>query len=162
MVGRMTAVAVEPTIRIREARASDTDWLVHQLRAFSQFAGTEHQLFTSADDVRDRLPALLSLGPCFLAIQGDGLPVGFVSGYVGAHPYNPNLVVLTETFWWVDPAWRGTRAGLLLLNAFLAFGEEHADWIIFTLEHHSPVNERTLTKRGFRLHELSYLKEVSR
>jgi hypothetical protein len=103
---------------------------------------------------------MLALGPCFIA-ERDG-PVGFVSGMLAAHPYNPALTVLTEMFWWVAPEARGSRAGLLLLDAFLAYGERNADWIIFTLEHHSPVNERTLTKRGFHLHERSYLYEVTR
>lgn len=157
----MTAVAVEPTIQIRDARASDTDWLVLQLRAFSRFFGTDKQLFTTADDVRERLPALLAMGPCYIATNADRLPIGFVAGMLAPHPYNPTIRVLSESFWWVEPAWRQTRAGLLLLNAFVAFGEAHADWIHFTLEHQSPVNERCLTKRGFRLHERSYLREVA-
>lgn len=81
---------------------------------------------------------------------------------LGFHPYNPAIRVLTETFWWVTPNARGSRAGLMLLDAFTAYGERNADWIVFTLEHHSPVNERTLTKRGFHLHERSYLREVIR
>lgn len=158
----MTATATEPTIRVRDVRAKDTDWLVVQLRAFSQFFGTDKQLFTTADDVRERLPVLLAMGPCFIATQGDGLPIGFIAGLLAPHPYNPAIRVLTESFWWVEPNWRQTRAGLLLLEAFIRAGEECADWIHFTLEAKSPVNERTLTKRGFQLYERAYLREVTR
>lgn len=158
----MTAVATEPTITVREVRASDTDWLVLQLRAFSRFFGTEKQLFTTADDVRERLPGLLAMGPCYIATNVDQLPIGFIAGLLAPHPYNPSIRVLSESFWWVDPGWRQTRAGLLLLNAFMAYGDANADWIHFTLEAKSPVNERCLLKRGFVLFERAYLREVVR
>lgn len=86
--------------------------------------------------------------------------LGLIGGQLAPHPFNPELLVLTELFWWVDPEHRGGRAGAMLLDAFTAYGEEHAHWILFTLEHESPVNDRCLTKRGFALKERCYLREV--
>lgn len=49
----------------------------------------------------------------------------------------------------------------MLLNEFVAFGHANADWIALSLiEGASPVKQSSLVKRGFHLHESSYLLEV--
>lgn len=85
--------------------------------------------------------------------------IGFVSGMLHQHLFNPNIIVLTETFWWVKEEHRGSRAGLVLLNEFTRIGKMKANWIAFTLEHHSPVNDRCLIKRGYAIKEHTYLLE---
>lgn len=145
-------------ITVRRATADDVPWLLEQLAAFDQFFGSTRSLFPDIDTARAIVSDLVTTQPFFVA--GDSDLVGFIAGYLTPHPYNPTIRVLTESFWWVDQEFRGSRAGLALLNALIAFGREHADWIVMTLEHESPVNPETLTRRGFRLKETSYLMEV--
>lgn len=97
----------------------------------------------------------------FIADSKDAKPIGFVGGYSIPHPFNPDIKLLSEMFWWVSEEHRGSRAGLMLLNAFTSYGKEHADWVTMAIEHNSPINERALTKRGYKLQERSYLLEVS-
>jgi hypothetical protein len=148
-------------IDTRRATPKDVDWLVTQLRAFSEFMGTRLPLFGSEELVRVNLATMIDSHVVLIAEREDGLLMGFIGGVYIPHVFNPEIRVLSETFWWVSPEHRNTRAGLLLLNAFVDFGKAHADWITVALEEKSPVSDRCLTKRGFRTLEKNYLLEVS-
>lgn len=154
------------SITVRPAESSDIPWLIEQLRQFAQFFGTKKSLFGNTSHAEATLQRLIESQPFFVADRGDAGEnterLGFIAGSLFPHPWNPDIRMLTETFWWVAPAARGTKAGLFLLDRFLDVGHEHADWIHFTLEAQSPVNPRTLERRGFALHERAYLLEVSR
>lgn len=160
------------TITVRTAAARDMEWLMIQLRAFDQFAGYKRSLIEDEAHAWRGLKQLVDDHVVFIAesqcghVPGDcagcAARLGFIAGYKTPHPFNPRLRVLTESFWWVAPERRGESggAGLLLLNEFEAYGRRYCDWTIMTLEHHSPVNARHLTKRGFFPREQSYLLEV--
>lgn len=147
-------------IEIRPANQGDLDWLVGELREFDKFYGAKKSLFGDEGYVRNALLLTMKKHLLLVAVK-DGLsPVGFISGFINEHFFNPSIRVLSELFWWVMPAHRRTMAGSMLLNEFIKHGEKNADWITFTLEHKSPVNERIFLKRGFNLQEKIYLKEV--
>lgn len=96
----------------------------------------------------------------FVAENGDGA-VGFIAGMLSEHPYNPKITVLSELFWWVAPEYRGSSAGARLLQAFEDYGRANAQWVVMTLETKSPVDPRSLERRGFKHFESSYLMECS-
>jgi GNAT superfamily N-acetyltransferase len=148
-------------IWIRPADRDDVPWLLTQLQQFSAFYGTAIPLFP--DDpaaAASILEAQLSGVNPFLVAVVRGDRAGFISGALVTHPYNAQLRVLQELFWWVDPPFRGTSVGARLFNEFVEFGRRHADWILMTLEAKSPIDPRSLERRGFQLHERSYLLEV--
>lgn len=134
--------------------------MVGELREFSAFFGSKKPLFESADVARAGLICMMA-HHLVLVAERDGALVGFIAGMVTPHPYNAKIRVLSETFWWVTPAARGTRAGAVLLVAFVTWGKANVDWITLALETSSPINEDALTKRGFRLFERNYLLEVT-
>lgn len=147
-------------IAVRKANESDAEWLLSQLQDFSRFYGTNKQLFPeNTDHARGFLSEMIANHLCLVA-GSNGECVGFIAGFYTCHPFNPEIRMLTEAFWWVPEAHRKSKAALMLLNAFVSHGEANADWVVFTLEHHSPVSDRCLTKRGFKLQERQYLKEV--
>lgn len=92
-----------------------------------------------------------------LVADTNGEPVGLIAGALAPHPFNPDITVATELWWFVSPAHRGSRAGLALLDAYDAWASEHADIKGMTLEATSPVNPRVLLKRGYVLAESQYL-----
>lgn len=147
-------------ISIRPAKSDDIVWLLEELEKFSNFYGTKLSLFGEISHAHGAMLNLIENHLVLIADKQSVGPVGFIAGVVSSHPFNPNIRVLAEYFWWVEEAYRGSRAGPMLLNEFTAWGEQHADWITFSLEHHSPVNDRSLSKRGYRLQEKSFLKEV--
>ena len=148
------------TPAIRRASLDDIDWLLGQLQDFAAVYGTKRSLFPTGEHARAGVKMLVENHLVLVAQDLEAGNVGFIAGYVLAHPYNPALRILQEAFWWVAPEHRGTRAGLLLLEEFVAWGRENVDWVTCAIEAESPIDERCLTKRGFRLHERSYLLEV--
>ena len=147
-------------ITVRPAYASDVHWMLPQLQKFSQFYGTKIQLFGDEAHARCFIENQIEQHLVLIADRDGTGPIGFISGIVTLHPYNPSIRLLSESFWWVDEEFRGTRAGLLLLEEFVAWGKVNCDWITFALEEHSPVRDKSLLKRGFHLQERSFLMEV--
>lgn len=146
---------------VRRATSTDLDWLMTQLRAFSRFFGSERALFGDEEYARKTMSGIIENHVVFIAEREDGALMGFVGGLLVQHFMNPKIRTLTELFWWVDPDHRRSRAALMLLETFMAYGKENADWITFSLEDHSPVSDRCLTRRGFKPRERAYLMEVS-
>lgn len=138
----------------------DADWLLKQLQAFSDFYNTKTKIYHPEFAV-EFIGHMLENHIVLIAERESVGNVGFIAGAMSPHAFNPYINVLYETFWWVDPAYRGSRAGFMLLNEFTEIGKKSADWISFSLEIHSPVNDNVLLKRGFRLQERNFLMEVT-
>lgn len=145
------------TITVRPATGEDIPWMLDQLKAFDDFNDFPVQLFPEELKAIQVLDEIIAKHPVFVAEQ-DAELLGFIAGVLTPHFFNQDVMVMTELLWWVQPEHRGTRAGLLLLNAFEDCGEREADVLIMTLEHKSPVNPKTLTRRGYLPCEHSYAK----
>lgn len=147
---------------IRKAVESDLQEILDHLKDFSEFYDNKYKLYGKDEDYNKKLIlGFITNHVFFVAVTSDtNSIVGFISGLVNKHIYNPSILVLTESFWWVTKDHRNSRAGLLLLNQFVKLGKEIAQWVVMTVESKSPINERTLLKRDFKLIEKSYLLEV--
>lgn len=146
-------------VEVRRAKHKDTPWLFEQIAAFEKFAAYKRPLLVEGPRSQKILDDLIDNHVVLIAHDGN-LMLGFVAGHSCPHPFNPDIHVLSEIFWWVKDEYRGTSAGARLLAAFEAEGKKKSDWIIFSLEHNSPVRDRHLIKRGFRQVERAYLLEV--
>jgi hypothetical protein len=146
-------------IEVRRATEHDIPWILSELKKFSAFCNTKIPLYPDDDYAGQAILIHINNHLCMVA-ERSGELLGFVSGIITPHLFNPSIKTLTETFWWVKEEFRGSRAGLMLLNAFVQFGKSNCNWVLMTLESVSPVNERVLTNRGFVLHEKQYLLEV--
>lgn len=147
-------------ITVRRANEGDLDWVLPQARAFAQFYDSKHSLYMSDEYTRGYFSQLVEKHLFLIADSDLHGPIGFIAGWVSPQPYNPSLTALTEQFWWVAEEHRGSRAGLMLLNEFTAWGKAHCQQVWMTLEDKSPIADRSLSKRGYRLKERNYLLEV--
>lgn len=147
-------------MQVRPASRGDLPWLLTQCRAFARFYGSGMSLFPGDDAATATLSVLIETQPFFVAEDAHG-PAGFIVGLLSPHWMNQRIRTLAELLWWVAEDRRGSSAGARLLDTFIAFGRDHADWISFTLEAASPVKHATLERRGFRLHERAFLLEVA-
>lgn len=152
---------------VRRADLTDIPWLLEQMRAFDEFFGARHRLFPSESTARAFLTAMISDGdqPFFIA-QND-VRTGFIGGAIGPHYLNPDLLVLSELFWWVVPKHRGSSAGGRLLVEFEEFGRRRgAHLICMTLEKRTLdeglIDPRSLLSRGYVEKERAYLLEIPR
>jgi GNAT superfamily N-acetyltransferase len=149
-------------IKVYRAQFNDIPVILPMLREFAQFAlpSAAISLYPSTDEEAAVILGNFIGHHAFLVAKDGAEIVGFIAGAVSPHIFNPRIRVLTELFWWVDPKHRGTRAGLLLLESLKDWSKHFADVFIMTLESHSPVNPRTLEKRGFRHFETNYILEM--
>lgn len=90
----------------------------------------------------------------------DETPVGFVGSLLLPHFLNPERKVLAEVMWWVDPNFRESRIGLLLLKEFTALADRVADEASLSTLPSTPVKKETLAKMGFEWKELGFLYKV--
>lgn len=148
-------------MNVRPAKLTDLDWLMSQLRTFSKFYGTKRMLFSSDEAQNRRVVSAMVVNDVFLVCEDDKGPVGFVSGFLVPHAFNPTLRLLSENFWWVCEGRRGSRAARLLLDAFIEEGRKRADWVDFGIVvGKTKANDRTFINRGFALKEKRFLMEV--
>lgn len=148
-------------MQIRHATLFDIPWLLEQLWSFNEFVNTKKSLIPLEEGrATDMLAYLIQDGYFVIAETVGGMSVGFLAAMRNPHLFNPEIIVMTELFWWVMPEFRGTSAGASLMAEYLKYGKAHADWVIVALEANSPVNPESLEKRGFKLKEHSYLLEV--
>ena len=153
-----TTTTIGRRMVVRPGATEDVEWIVEELRQFAAWVERKHLLFAEAY-TREWMPRLIADHFVRVAEVG-GERAGVIAALVGAHPINPSLRTLTELFWWVSLDHRASRAGLLLLEAFVEWGRMHADWVLLSLEADSPVKEKTLVRRGFMLKERGYLLET--
>ena len=146
-------------MQIRRAIPSDIPDLLPMMRDFSKFYGSKKPLYRDDETAIELLRGMIESHIVMAAEKNRGL-VGVIGGIIGPNYFNPDIINLTETFWWVDPAHRRSSAGLGLLEAFISYGRANADWISFTLECESPVRNETLTRRGFVLKEKNFILEI--
>lgn len=145
---------------VRNAHSDDVDWILKELKVFSEFYGTKKSLFGDDLNYSKTIVSQIIENHLCLISEINSEPVGFICGSLAPHVFNQEIMVLSEVFWWVKPEYRNSRAGALLLNAYIDFGKINADWVLLTLEDKSPLKDQTLLKRGFVLKEKSFLLEV--
>lgn len=144
---------------VRSASLADVDWVMKYLPDISRFYGTKRPLHEDPVYARAGVEALLR-DHLLLIATSNGDPCGFIGGYLTVHPLNGHLRSLAEVLWWVPACWGRARIGVTLLDAFVDWGKLNADWIYFSRKPKSPAGHRAMLRRGFRLQELVYLREV--
>lgn len=96
---------------------------------------------------------------CFVA-ELDTEIIGVIGGLVAPHIYNPTISTVSELFWYVDEAHRKTSAGARLLSEFKSHASKIANVIYMVLLDTSPINHRSLIRRGFKPKETHFILEV--
>jgi len=146
---------------VRIATLLDKEWMLEELKAFSNSYQTKYELFPKSNDDADLfLTNLINNGVTLISETDEGERTGLIAGVLAPHYFNKELITLSELFWWVSEKHRGSRAGLMLYNAFMEKGKELSNWIVFSLKSGSPVNPEFFTKKEFKPLDQSFLLEV--
>lgn len=98
-------------------------------------------------------------GVVFLAIDGKNRPVGLLGALKTILPFSGQEVGM-ELAWYVNPEYRSTRAGLLLLKAFEFWCKEIAKVQVYQVSslENLPDVERLYEKYGYKMTEKAYIK----
>ncbi len=148
---------VKPTIR--RATPDDLQWIVTELADFQSEIPTQVPFYSPIHTP----PAVSELidNHIVLIAETPLERIGFIAGYATRHPFNPEIRVLYQSLWWVKRLHRKvSRAAVLLLDAFVAWGKANVDRISFGLQSITEVSDRALIKRGFQTMERTYHLEV--
>lgn len=143
---------------VRKAKVEDISWLVAECEEFSKFFDSKIALY-NPEHLGHVFEVLIDSHLIFVS-EVRGERSGFIAGLYTSHFLNPNITTLTEILYWVCPQYRGSRSALMLLNAFNEWGADHADLIAMTIEDKSPMREESLFKRGYRLKEKAFIREI--
>lgn len=152
-------------IMIRAATHRDIPPCLRHLELFARSFPAQRSLWPGIEEAEAVLRAMVERDDFIVLVAELEIDpvhsevVGLIAGVCSTHFFNPAITVCTELFWWVDPPYRGTRAGAMLLEAYLQTSCARADWNIFTLERNSPVRDETLLRRGFVPTERNFLYE---
>lgn len=150
-------------VEVRLATLDDVSWIMEQVPSLIDFARTRIPPFPKDPaKIRPAVQCLIQKHLFMIAKTYKNEPLGFIAGFVSPGFFNPDLLVLQETLWWVKPEARDGRAALMLLQAFVTWGETYTDWVSISLEDHSLIRPGHLEKHGFKLKEHTYLKEIVR
>ena len=151
-----------PQVIVRRAISDDIPWLKASLPAIWNGNPSNRVFFNDSKFAEYHIKDMIDNHLVLIAEQG-GAQIGLISGMVMNHPWvsPPGLLVLMETHWWVTESHRGGRAGLLLLKAFVQWGEKNVDRISMTIAKESAISERALTKRGFEFRERTFSMEIN-
>jgi hypothetical protein len=148
-------------MEVRQATINDLEWVLKEAENFSKFYGSKISLTADKVYAQKFLSNLIEHHVLFVSHKEDGALTGFIAGFMAPHHFNPAIKTLCELLWWVPEEFRGSRAGAMLLNKFIEYGKANCDWITFVLEDNTPISDKALIKRGFRMKEKSYLMEVN-
>ena len=145
------------SFEIRPARLKDIDAICVELEAFSDHYSTKMPPYKDKETSSRVLTDIIEKHLFLVAVDESGTLVGFIAGFVCDHIYNPDIRTLAEAFWWTKPEHRRTGIGLVLFEAFKKWGEENVDWVLMTIEQDTPIDEKIITSRGFRIKKKSYM-----
>jgi RimJ/RimL family protein N-acetyltransferase len=144
---------------VRSARTTDLPWLVPQLLAF--LGSVSLPLRPSEDYVRQAVGKLMDTGVVLVAENESGKLMGTIGGTISFHLFDPDRLVLAELWWWVAPEYRGSSAGLRLIQAFRERGLQDVDLVTMsTLETTHPGVGEHLERMGFQRREQAYILDV--
>lgn len=144
---------------IRRATLDDASFIARQLQAFDKEAPFDNSFYPGTDTVLAMVPEYISKHYFMISYRGD-IRTGILGACYMPHPLVPSLRLLKEDFWYVDPKYRGTRAGYLLLRDFTRNVRETANIGLISIKVNSGVSHRTMQRVGWKLEGYSFIMEV--
>lgn len=144
---------------IRKATVTDVPWICNELERFHSTIKSKHRYLPAQPALRDKVLDMIFHHAVFIK-ESESSPMGMIGGYIVDHPFNPDVVLMSETFWWVPPEFRGMGIGIALLEEFVNYGKSMADTIQVSLEITSKVSDNTLMRIGLYPFERVFVMEI--
>lgn len=143
---------------VRKAALSDINYILSQLKDFSEIFGSKYSLYDE-----ESAPSILELmikEHVFFVVERVGQVIGFMSGILTPHIYNPKITVVYTSFFWVEEAYRKSRAAYMLISEYVKYSKQICKWIFFSIETKTIIKDSSLKKFGFSVTGKNYLLEV--
>lgn len=148
------------SVLIRKANNYDIDYLLTQLELFAKEVPYKKDLFSSSVEWKMKSLICLMEKHLFLIAEKNGLKSGFIAGLVTPHFLNPNLISVTELFWWVNIEMRGSSVGARLLQSYTEEAKKIGDWVSMHTQTSTKIKDSSLERLGYKFSEKSFVMEV--
>lgn len=146
-------------ITVRVATMADMPWIRDVAGKRMLVEEYKRPRLYNGEHIETMCSVFLPQGCTFIA-ENDGTPVGILAAALVDNMFNPQYTTLTEIFWWVDPAFRHTRAAFLLIKSFERKLKMSADDATFSLIGSSIGLSEHFVKAGWIKKELGLVKEI--
>jgi len=144
-------------ITVRKATELDLPWMLGQAEQFLEYHPLDIKY--KAGHIAQLLLDMLENGIVLIATE-NGDRLGAVGGYAAPNIFDPDYIVLSELFLWVDKRHRKSRAMHHLVKAFTEKGKKYST-VTMCHTRLTPSLGRVFEKRyGMTLMETTYTKEV--
>lgn len=143
---------------IRKAATSDINYILSQLKEFSEFFGSKYSLYDE-DGVTNFVTFVIK-DHVFFMVEKAEKPIGFICGLVMPHIYNPKITVVYTSFFWVEEAYRKTRAAYMLISEYVKYSKQICKWVFLSIDSKTIIKDSSLNKFGFNPTGKNYLLEV--
>jgi N-acetylglutamate synthase-like GNAT family acetyltransferase len=148
---------------IRQATRYDIDVIVEMMRSYSALSPII-ELRTNHNEyhVRQLITAILvGAGSAWLAYEDDK-PVGMLLAYRNGNMWNPNVMMLSELAFWVEPEYRHSSHGYRLLREYDKYASEQVECGSITAYTISKLSNSEFdpSRRGFEWIESTYVKQI--
>lgn len=151
-------------MRSRYAELADIEQLVPAVREYAEMLNGRSQMIDPDYVIYGLLPALIAELKVIVLETGDREIVATAAGLPSASPFNPNLMLFVELFWWVREDQRSKGVGDLLLEKYEGLAREFGvDVCTMNLLGNSPHLEKLgqhLEKGGYSRQEMIYAKPL--
>lgn len=106
-------------MKIREANKFDLPNIIAMLRNFQQATPVDiMQDCDNEEHVNKMYHHIILGGGIALIAEKDNKPVGIIAGVIDHNIWDPQLTLLRELVYWVEPDARGSTAGYKLLHRY--------------------------------------------
>lgn len=147
---------------VRPARLDDLEALIAQCAPFlAEGSPLYKKIQPSADDFYADLAFKMDKGVLIVCEDDDGRILGSIGGNIVPFSSRHDLLLLAETWMYIEPAARGRGAGGMLRRAFEAAAQQHGCAGMSATAMNNQYAEavgKSYTKDGYELTEFVFLK----
>ena len=146
-------------MEVREAKHEDIVHFLGMAREFAILADEPFDRESTAQHVEWMIEQDNTIA--LIAFDGDAA-VGICGGIVFPTFWDNSKLTATETWWFVREDWRGTGAGLRLMDALESWAKQAGAWRLsmMTIVGIAPGVEKIYARRGYRERENTFVKEL--
>lgn len=112
---------------VRNANKFDLPYVITMLKHFRE--QTPIDIMRNCDNEKyvNSLYAAILAGRGIALIAENEQPIGLIMGIIDQNIWDPDILVLKELVYWVEPEWRNTTAGYRLLAQYNKLAKELYD-----------------------------------
>lgn len=145
--------------KLRDMEYDDLDWVVNTVAPYTISNDLKRPELYNSEQLTKVFNFILVNGLSYVC-EHDGEPVGIVAGLLHGHVFNPEVLMATSVFWFVDPEHRNTRAAHMLLSTYNKEVARQGRENIFSLQDYSLKSDKYFSRMGFVPGEKLYRKGI--